>query len=182
MSDPDTQLFRLLDPEGKEIMNGPMSIIMEHLPDTTARNAALEEAVHAAVEAAEAEERANEARASMAQILSDGVTRLSTRLDSYIEQLEEQHKVAAEEAEREEREQIQRKLDQLPDPDEPTAPEPDEPYSLDRRERMATDQNPNEILPPPRDPEEPGPEPGSILYPPRPQIAAPTAISLNSAE
>jgi hypothetical protein len=38
----DTQLFRLLDPDGKEIMNGPMSAIMERLPDTHDRNAALE--------------------------------------------------------------------------------------------------------------------------------------------
>jgi hypothetical protein len=135
----DTQLFRLLDPEGKEIMSGPMNILMELLPDTTARDEALDNMYRVASATVEAEERANEARASMAQILSDGITRLSTRLDSYVEQ----RKADAEEAEREEREQIQAKLDQLPDPDDPS----DEPYSLDRRERTASDQEPNATPP-----------------------------------
>jgi hypothetical protein len=101
MSDTDTQLFRLLDPEGKEIMNGPMSMIMERLPDTTARNDAIDSMLRTAVDAVEAEEKLADARASAAQILSDGITRLSTRMDTYGAK-------RAEEAERKEQEQAQR--------------------------------------------------------------------------
>ena len=88
MTDPDTPLFRLLDPEGKEIMSGPLNILMECLPDTNARNEAIESMYQVASATVEAEERANEARAAAAQVLSDGITRLTTRLDTYIEQAE----------------------------------------------------------------------------------------------
>jgi vacuolar-type H+-ATPase subunit H len=185
MSDTDIQLFRLLDPEGKEIMSGPMSMIMECLPDTTARNEAINSMYRVASATVKAEERANEARAAATQILSDGITRLSTRLDTYIEQLEEQRKADAEEAEREEQEQIQATLDALPDPDQPSNPDP-APYSIDIKERVA-DEDPEGNIPPPRYPpdqegHEPGPEPGTIDYPPHPQIASPVSVSLNSAE
>jgi hypothetical protein len=176
MSDTDTQLFRLLDPDGKEIMSGPMSIIMEHLPDTNARNAALDGMLRSAIDAVEAEERTNQARTAAAQILSDGITRLCSRMDSFEKARALSMKRAEAEIQHRARQRVAAMLDALPDPDEP---EPTtEPYSIDRKQRMA-DQEPNEILPPPR--ESPGPEPGSLDYPPHPQIAAPTAISLNSA-
>jgi hypothetical protein len=172
----DTQIFKLLNPTGEVIMTGSMNAIMERLPDTHARNDALDSMLRTAVDAVEAEERANEARASAAQILSDGITRLSARIDSFEKARAISMKRAEAEQQRRDRQRVAAMLDALPDPDQPS-----DPYSIDLKERVA-DQHPTDILPPPRDPEEPGPEPGSILYPPRPQIAAPTAISLNSAE
>jgi vacuolar-type H+-ATPase subunit H len=124
MSEPDTQMFRLLSPDGQEIMAGPMSALMERLPDTHDRNAALEAAVRAAKEAVEAEERLQDARACAAQIISDTVTRLTHRLDAYLTRQAEQRRRDAEEAERQEQEEIQRALDQLPDPDDPDDPDP----------------------------------------------------------
>jgi hypothetical protein len=136
MTDPNTQTFRLLDPSGQEIMSGPMSMIMENIPDSNARNSALEEAVHAATQAVQAEERLQDARACAAQIISDTVTRLCARLDAYIAHQEEQRRQDEEQAAREEQEEIQRTLDQLPDPDNPD--NPDEPYATDPKEREAS--------------------------------------------
>jgi hypothetical protein len=233
--DPDTQTFRLLDPDGQEIMNGPMSAIMERLPDTQARNSALEEAVHAAVEAVQAEERATEARACAAQIITDTVTRLTTRLDAYIAHQEEQQRRDAEEAERKEQEEIQSMLDQLPDPDAPERttdqdpegilPDPDDPTGTsiagddgdltlkapvdpEKYGPVEEDADPevkaalsygkvplsyvkkHDSDPLPFDPDAPGasevpptgPEPGSIMDPPKPGIPQPVSISLNSEE
>jgi hypothetical protein len=176
MSDTDTQLFRLLDPEGKEIMNGPMSMIMERLPDTHARNDALDSMLRTAVDAVEAEEKLADARACAAQILSDGITRLSARIDHFEKARALSMKRAEAEQQRRARHHVNAMLDQLPDPDDPTT----EPYIKDRGERMATDQDPNEILPPPR--ETPGPAPGSLDYPPHPQVASPVSISLDEAQ
>jgi vacuolar-type H+-ATPase subunit H len=136
MTDPDTQTFRLLDPSGQEIMSGPMSLIMENIPDSNARNSALEEAVHAAQQAVEAEQRLHDARACAAQIISDTVTRLCHRLDAYLTRQEEQQRQDEEQALRQEQEEIQRTLDQLPDPDNPD--DPDEPHAFDQKEREAS--------------------------------------------
>jgi hypothetical protein len=195
---------------------------MEHIPDSKARNAALEEAVHAAVEAVQAEERATEARACAAQMISDAVARLTDRMDAYITRREEQQRQDEAEAEHEEQERIKAELDALPDPDNP------DPFSFDRKERASspTDEDHEGIIPDPDDPtgteletdagcvpmsysspasapmsyvkkestdpipfdpDAPGnvdvpslgPEPGSPLYPPHPQVAQPIAISLN---
>jgi len=169
----DTQIFKLLNPTGEVIMTGSMNAIMERLPDTHARNDALESMLRTAIDAVEAEERANVARAAATQILSDGITRLSARMDSFEKARAISQKRAEAEAQRRGRQRVAAMLDALPDPDQP--------YSLDLKERVA-DQHPTDILPPPRDPEEPAPDPGSLDYPPPPQVAPPTAISLNSAE
>jgi vacuolar-type H+-ATPase subunit H len=244
MSDPDTQMFRLLSPDGQEIMAGPMSALMERLPDTHDRNAALETAVRAAKEAVEAEERLQDARACAAQIISDTVSRLCARLDAYVAHQEEQRRQDEEQALRQEQEEIQRTLDQLPDPDEPDDPD-NEPYAYDQKEREATltgtepanddgdltvkhaqdpehyapgeredaeapvkpalsygrvplsyvkkhDEDPLRLTDPiPFDPDapgavkhdpNPGPEPGSRIAPPLPQVAQPVSISLNEED
>jgi hypothetical protein len=77
-----------------------------------------------AVKQVEAEEKLEEARATAAQILSDGITRLCARLDVF----EKQRALSAKRAEaaRKEVEQrrVQRYLDEeLPDPDLPDDPE-----------------------------------------------------------
>ena len=75
------QTFKLYSPSGDVIMTGSMNAIMERLPDTHARNDALSTMLDTAVKQMEAEEKLEDARACAAQILSDGITRLATRLD-----------------------------------------------------------------------------------------------------
>ena len=120
MTEPDIRLFRLLDPDGKEIMNGPMSAIMERLPSNKARNDALDEMLQTAVQAVEAEQRRDEAIHSTAQMIAGGVAHLSARMDAFEARREAQRKADAEEAEREEQQQIQETLDALPSPDDPS--------------------------------------------------------------
>jgi hypothetical protein len=198
VTDP-AQTFKLYGPTGDIIMTGSMNAIMERIPDSVARNAALEDMLKVAADAVEAEERADEARACAAQILADGLTRLAHRLDAF----EKERAISAKRAEAARKEaaqrRVQRYLDELPDPDTPKYPDL---YSFDRKEREATDQDPTEVIPPSEDPTgtvledqepqdpnlmgavydpEPSPAPGSRLYPPAPQVAQPTAISLNEA-
>jgi hypothetical protein len=119
MTEPDTRQFRLFDPDGKEIMSGPMDAIMERLPDTKARNAALDQMLQNAVGAVEAEERQEQAVRSTVQMLADAAARLTQRLDAYVARRDARRKADEEEAEREEQLQIEAMLDALPDPDDP---------------------------------------------------------------
>ena len=91
MTDTDQQ-FKLLDPDGEVIMSGPMNIILERLPDTHARNAALDEMLQTAVQAVEGEERQERARVTTAKMLSDVATRLTQRMDAYVARREAQRK------------------------------------------------------------------------------------------
>ena len=178
MTDP-AQTFKLYGPTGDIIMTGSMNAIMERLPDTKARDSALADMLKIAADAVEAEERQVEARACAIRTLSDGLTNLSTRLDSF----EKQRAISAKRAEAARKEaaqqRVQRYLDELPDPDDPDL------YSFDPKERSTTSA-PDEVSQDPSemgavyDPE-PHPESGSRLNSPAPQVAQPTAISLNEA-
>jgi hypothetical protein len=192
MSEPDTQTFRLLDPDGKEIMTGSMNALLEHLPDTKARNQAIDSMLKTAIESLEAERTRDQAREASVRMLCDSIDRLCSRLDSYEEQRAQSIARAEEEQQRRDQEEVQAYLDKLPNPEEPNE------YSFDRKERETTDQD----LPPPKDPTgvsvdqdpapqdpnlmgtnydpEPAPAPGSRLYPPHPGIPQPVSISLNS--
>jgi hypothetical protein len=117
MTDPQT--FKLLDPAGEVIMTGSLDALMERLPDTPARDAALETAIRVAAEAVEAEERADEARACAARSIADTITRLTERLDAEEQRREEQQRQDEEEAQLREQEEIEHMLDELPDPDDP---------------------------------------------------------------
>jgi hypothetical protein len=133
------QSFTLLDPYGVPIMKGSMNTLMEHIPDTSARNDALTSMLQIACDAVEAEEKLEDARACAAKILSDGITRLCSRLD----QFEKQRALSAKRAEAARKEaaqrQVQRYMDELPDPDTPSDPdEPEELYSIDPKEREAS--------------------------------------------
>jgi hypothetical protein len=85
-------------------------------------------------------------------------------------------KRAEEEQQHRDEEEVREFMDGLPDPDNQDL------YSFDRKEREALDaetQDPNEMGAV-YDPQ-PEPEPGTRLYPPAPQVAQPTSISLNEA-
>jgi hypothetical protein len=137
MTDP-AQTFRMLNSEGEEIASGSLPALMEHLPDTPAREAALDQMLKTAAEAVEAEQRRDEARACTVQMISDALTRLTDRLEREEQWRKDKARRDAEEAKRKEQEEIQRTLDQLPDPDNPNPDEPDEPYAYDQKEREAS--------------------------------------------
>jgi hypothetical protein len=123
MSNTDTRQFTLTSSTGEVIAHGSLNAVMEHLPDTHARDAALESMLRTAADAVEAEQRQQEAYASAAQMISDTVAHLTSRLAAYLTRREDQRRRDAERAEREEQEEIQRTLDALPDPDNPDAPD-----------------------------------------------------------
>ena len=120
----DTQTFKLYGPSGDVIMTGSMNAIMERLPDTSARNDALSTMLDTAVKQVEAEEKLEDARACAAQILADGITRLTSRLDAFEVRREEQQRLDEQEAEREQQRRVQAMLDALPDPDDPDLGDP----------------------------------------------------------
>ena len=200
----DTQTFKLYGPSGEVIMTGSMSAIMERLPDTHARNDALSTMLDTAVKQVEAEEKLEDARACATQILHDGITRLCARLDAFEKQRAISMKRAEAERQRRDQQRVQSYLDQLPDPDLPDDPkafgiippaqdptgaelESDgddltiksavDPERYGPVEEDAEEFDPN--LFGERDVPTLGPEPGSRLYQGPPQIAPPTAISLN---
>jgi hypothetical protein len=198
------QTFKLLGPDGSIIMQGALSTVMENLPDTHARNDALSTMLDTAVKQVEAEEQLEEARARAAQILADGITRLCARLDEFEKRRALSAKRAEAERQRVERRRVERYLDQLPDPDLPDDPKAfgiippaQDPTGAELEsdgddltiksavdpERYGPVEEDAEAFDPnlfgERDVPTLGPEPGSRLYQGPPQIAPPTAISLN---
>jgi hypothetical protein len=129
----DTQTFKLYGPSGDVIMTGSMNAIMERLPDTHARNDALSTMLDTAVKQVEAEECADAARACAAQILADGITRITHRLAQFEKQRALSAKRAEAQRKAEGQRRVQRYLDELPDIDDPDP----EPYSTDPKEREA---------------------------------------------
>jgi hypothetical protein len=171
MTEPHPGTFRLFGPTGEVIMTGSMSAIMERLPDTKARKAALDDMLKIACDAVEAEERADEARASVARSLCDGLTRLSARIDSFEKRLSLAAKRAEAARIAEGQRRVQQYLDALPDPEEPeTDEEGDLPTELqkDTPPSLGTDPvaSPAE-LGGPKDPK---------------QFPQPISISLNEAQ
>jgi hypothetical protein len=173
------QTFTLTSPTGEVIMTGSMSAIMERLPDTPARDAALSSMLRTAADAVEAEQRQQEAMASAAQMIADTCTHLTSRLDAYIARREAQRKADEEEAARQEQEEIQNYLDALPDPDNPnpntgdlsavvTAPEDPTGAELE-----PDDTGPNELVE-----MRPVTDPAELAHAPK-APTQPIAISLN---
>jgi hypothetical protein len=189
------QTFKLTSPTGEVIMTGSMNAILERLPDTTARNDALDSMLKIACDAVEAEEKLEDARACATKILHDGITRLSARMDAFEKARALSQKRAHAEQQRRDQQRVQAMLDQLPDPDDP------EPHFFDRKEREASpaDQDPEGIIPAPEDPTgasidpddvglegitatRPTVDPKELGYPPpQKQVPQPVSISLNEA-
>jgi hypothetical protein len=201
MSD-NQQSFKLYDPDGMLIAHGATaSKAMAPLPGSVARQeelqqmySAVAEAVEAKEREQEAEQRAEQALATSAQILSDGISRLATRLDAEEDRRALAAKEAEEEQQRKGEEEVRAYLAALPDPEqpEPMGTSDDDPLTAHppvdhernnpEHEPLETDaaatQDPNqmgEVYDP-----QPRPDPGSRLYPPHPGIAQPVSISLNS--
>jgi hypothetical protein len=189
------QIFKLLSPTGEVIMTGSMNALMERLPDTHVRNDALGSMLRIACDAVEAEEKLKEARACAAQILADGIARLTHRMEAFEKARALSQKHAHAEQQRRDQQRVQAMLDQLPDPDGP------EPHSFDRKEREASpaDLDPEGIIPAPEDPtgasinpddvglegvtaSRPVTDPQDLGYPPaQKQVPQPVSITLNEA-
>jgi hypothetical protein len=177
------QQFKLLDPLGNIIAQGSLPAVMEHLPDSVARNDAIENMHRVAAETVEAEQRTLEAEqreaqalASTVQMITDGVGRLTARLDAYEEWLEREE----EEAEQEEIEQM---MDQLPDPDAPATFHPTgDLHTLSPKLDQGT--LPNSLVKdvPPSSGTMLEPNPAELAYPSTPAQRSPVAISFQSED
>jgi hypothetical protein len=114
------QQFQLLAPDGSIIARGPLDALMERLPDTTARNDALNSMLRIAADAVQAEEDLEQARASTVKMIANGVAHLTNRFDVLLARRTEQRQADAEKAKRQKQEEIQSYLDTLPDIDAPS--------------------------------------------------------------
>jgi hypothetical protein len=158
---------------------GSMSAVMEHLPDTIARQDAINRLDEGMAKAAEVAQLQSMARACNVIAFADSIDRLTGRLDAFTARRDAQRRAdAAREAE-EEAKRIQAELDALPDPDDPNPfsgksekPEP----SLE----VEDDGELPEALA--KYSEAPEPEPEEPPWPPKNYVAQPIAVQLNSDE
>jgi hypothetical protein len=118
------ELFAIVPVEGTKsppeaIVVGNMSAVMECIPQSVAREEAEGRLAQAKRDAAETERQQQEVRACAAQILGEGLTRLSERLD----QFETRKATLAEQAKRDaaeaEYQAVEDEINRLPDPDNP---------------------------------------------------------------
>jgi hypothetical protein len=164
---------------------GPLDEYFRGLQQSVASDAMLKRLDEGQRVAAEVERKQAVARAAHAAILADSVERLARRLDSYEAELAIRRQRAADAAEREEQERIQRELDSLPDPDDPALHYPGgELHSLPPPAKAtAEDQGdlPSEVHEgaPPHSGNFTEPDPVTLGNPYDPkQVPQPTAVSL----
>jgi hypothetical protein len=112
-------------PAPKEaIVVGPMSTVMEYIPQSVARADAMAELERARFTADQIKSIQSKTRGVQVAMLTDSVSHLSRRIDAFLTRKQNQARLdAAREAE-EEAKRIQAKLDALPDPDDPDAHHP----------------------------------------------------------
>jgi hypothetical protein len=101
------------------IVVGDLCEVMAYIPQSIARNDALEELEKARFTADQIASMQQKTRAVQATMLSDSVNHLCARLDSLLTRRDEQRRLDAEREEEEEQQRIQAELDALPDPDAP---------------------------------------------------------------
>jgi hypothetical protein len=171
-------------------MSGALPAVMEHIPDSRARNELLAQLRQLRVDAAEAQ--ATQARAQKQAVLSfcDSVARLTRRLDALeLKHADERRRKAKADAEREAK-AIADYISQLPDPDNPssygedplTTHGPSAPEDEQQLRAITTDDTdnvgdlPEELTmgaPPP-----PANYP-TLGQPPRAQVSQPVSVSLD---
>jgi hypothetical protein len=188
MTDPSTHEFKTYC-DGILIAHGTSAKdALAPYPGSVSRSEELAQMGRAVVEANELAEQANnraddaehrvaDAEASSIRMLADSITRLSARVDSYEKAERERCDAEEQEAARLEAERLAQIASELapiasPDDGELTLKHAPEKHDTGLAPMpFGTEPDPHPI---------PGPEPGTRLYPPRPQVAQPTAISLNS--
>jgi hypothetical protein len=124
MSGPD-ELFEILPVDGKpspeSIVIGPMSEVMEYIGGSNARNEKEQQIAQAVRDAEQTERHQQEVRECAAQILADGLTHLSERMDQFETRKQERADQLQRQAEAAEVARIETELAALPDPDNPLA-------------------------------------------------------------
>jgi hypothetical protein len=159
---------------------GSMATVMEHLPDTIARQDAITRLDEGMAKAAEVAQLQSMARACNVIAFADSIDRLAGRLDAFTARRDARRRADAEREAEEESQRIQAELDALPDPDDPNPlsgkgalPEP----SL---EVPGDDGELPEALA--KYKEQPEPDPDEPSWPPKNYVAQPISVQLNSGE
>jgi hypothetical protein len=98
---------------------GSMATVMEHLPDTIARQDAINRLDEARLDAAQIKRAQNAIRALQVANFCDSVNRGIRRLDAFVARKAERARADAEREAEEEAKRIQAELEALPDPDDP---------------------------------------------------------------
>jgi hypothetical protein len=103
------------------IVVGPLTEVFEYIPQSAARQDAVEELEKARFTADQIASMQEKTRAVQATMLADSVKHLSARLDSLLQRRDAEARARAKAEEEEEQQRIQAELDALPDPDAPDA-------------------------------------------------------------
>ena len=101
------------------IVVGPISMVMEYIPQSIARQDAVEELEKARFTADQIASMQQKTRAVQASMLVDSASHLLARLDSFLQHRADRLRRDAEREAEEEHKRIQDELDGLPDPDNP---------------------------------------------------------------
>jgi hypothetical protein len=101
------------------IIVGPYNEVLTYIPQSVARQDAIEELEKARFTADQIASMQQKTRAVQVSMLTDSVNHLCARLDSLLTRRDEQRRLDAEREEEEEQQRIQAELDALPDPDAP---------------------------------------------------------------
>lgn len=101
------------------IVVGDMKEVMEYIPQSIARQDAIEELEKARFTADQISSLQEKTRAVQAVMLNDNLARLSARLDLYQQRRGDEERERAKEEEEAEAQRIQDQLNALPDPDDP---------------------------------------------------------------
>jgi hypothetical protein len=118
------ELFAIVPVEGTKsppdaIVVGNMSAVMECIPQSVARQEAEGRLAEAKRDAAETERQQQEVRSCAAQILGEGLTRLSERLDQFETRRAALAEQAKRDAEAAEYQAVEDEMNRMPDPDNP---------------------------------------------------------------
>jgi hypothetical protein len=101
------------------LVGGPLSAIMENIPDTIARRDSIRKFAAARIDAAHIGEVQKATRALQVAAFCDSIDTLARRLDSLAARRKERRAAKARKDAEEEAKQGQEMLDALPDPDNP---------------------------------------------------------------
>jgi hypothetical protein len=101
------------------IVVGPYNEVMEYIPQSVARNDALEKLEHARFTVDQIAAMQQKTRAVQATMLCDSLNHLSARLDSFLTRRADAEREEARAREEAEQQRIQDELASLPDPDTP---------------------------------------------------------------
>jgi hypothetical protein len=194
MTEPTPGTFRLLDHLGNIIATGASSReAMAPLPDSAARKTMLAEWAKYKADAAEARLQQRRAHASSIRTLTDGITRLTHRIDALELRHADARRRRAKERCEAEAKAILDYLDALPDPDNPcshgegelTSHGPSGPEDEQQLRAMTSGDDEDNVgdLPPKLTKGAPPPPANypTLGQPPRPQTSQPVSISLNEA-